>query len=248
MYARSSERHEDPAAEHGPAAGSHPPYKTYRPCLRWEFGYGCAFCLTHEADLVEHGVEGTGLTSIEHQIPQSDDPGGPQVDHYTNCFYACRYCNGARGSQPIIGPSGAKLLDPCRYPWASHFARVGVCLVAMTNDADASRTHRVYDLDDPRKQAMRRSREDTLTQALQTLDEAPSAIERLLLRAGQPGDQRADLIAAAGSLRALMSRAKQDILRFLAVPVDANATCRCATSSGRSLPAFLADQTLERPE
>src|SRR5436190_1471867 len=65
-------------------------YATYRSCLRWEFGFTCAFCLLHEADLVEEGVQGTGLTTIEHHVAQSADL--TLVDTYENCFYACRYC------------------------------------------------------------------------------------------------------------------------------------------------------------
>jgi hypothetical protein len=33
-------------------------YKTYRACLRWEFGFSCAFCLLHETDLMPCGAEG----------------------------------------------------------------------------------------------------------------------------------------------------------------------------------------------
>ncbi len=45
---------------HAPAPGR---YDSFRPCLRWDFGFTCAFCLLHEADLAEHGTEGTGLMS-----------------------------------------------------------------------------------------------------------------------------------------------------------------------------------------
>lgn len=229
---------------HTPQPG---PYRTYRACLRWEFGHGCAFCLTHEADLVEHGVEGTGLTSIEHQVPQSDTQGGPQVDQYTNCFYACRYCNQARGHAPLVGASGARLLDPCRHAWASHFTRIDARLLPTANDPDASRTHRIYDLDDQRKQSMRRNREALLAEALRTLDTAPALIEQLLLAAETPGEKRVALIAAAQSLRGLMTRARDDLMRFVAVPPDADPVCRCATPEGRSLPAFLKEQLLEIP-
>lgn len=79
---------------HTPAAGRYP---TYRPCLRWDFAFACAFCLIHEADLAEHGVEGTGLTSIEHRVPRSDPSAGESLtDDYSNCYYACRFCNGSR--------------------------------------------------------------------------------------------------------------------------------------------------------
>src|SRR5437879_2619929 len=75
-------------------------YEEYRSCLRWEFGFTCAFCLLHEADFVEEGARGTGLMWIEHHVAQSADPA--LVDTYENCFYACRYCNGARRIAPVV--------------------------------------------------------------------------------------------------------------------------------------------------
>jgi len=66
-------------------------HRRYRQCLRWEFGFTCAFCLCHEADLILHGVEGSGETGVEHFVPVSHDEAA--VNEYRNCFYACRYCN-----------------------------------------------------------------------------------------------------------------------------------------------------------
>src|SRR5437868_5698501 len=101
--ARLERRHAPPRAH----------YATYRACVRWEFGFSCAFCLTHEADLLDHGVEGTGLTSIEHRLPQSHDESGGSINDYGNCFYACRFCNRARGVEALVDTDGRRLLDPC---------------------------------------------------------------------------------------------------------------------------------------
>lgn len=65
-------------------------YSEYRQCLRWEFGFSCAFCLLHEADLIENGIEGTGFMGIEHRVTRSSAP--TQEDAYGNCYYACRFC------------------------------------------------------------------------------------------------------------------------------------------------------------
>src|SRR3990170_75943 len=83
------ERRHEPSSSH---------YTRYRPCLRWEFGFTCAFCLLHETDLIEHGISRTGLTSIEHHIAQSEAPF--LRDRYDNCLYACRFCNKARSNLP----------------------------------------------------------------------------------------------------------------------------------------------------
>src|SRR5215218_8751592 len=69
-------------------------YEDYRCCLRWEFDFYCAFCLCHEADLrreADEGTKGTGNFSIEHFVTQECEPLFANV--YSNCFYACRYCN-----------------------------------------------------------------------------------------------------------------------------------------------------------
>jgi hypothetical protein len=44
--------------QHLPIEGS---YSSFRPCVRWEFGFSCAFCLLHEADVMLSGAEGWGL-------------------------------------------------------------------------------------------------------------------------------------------------------------------------------------------
>ena len=62
-------------------------YREYRACLRWEFGFSCAFCLCHESDLMLAGTEGWGLMQIEHFSPKSSDPDGR--NDYSNCFYLC---------------------------------------------------------------------------------------------------------------------------------------------------------------
>jgi len=50
-------------------------FQSYRSCLRWNFGFTCAFCLLHETDFSpKFGVVGTGQMSIEHFVPQSFDP------------------------------------------------------------------------------------------------------------------------------------------------------------------------------
>jgi hypothetical protein len=107
-----------------PFARTHSPkpagYRTYRPCLRWEFGFTCALCLVHEADLHEFGLaEGWGLTWIEHRETQSSEPG--KANDYSNCIYACRLCNAARNDKPLQDALGNRVLDPTLDAWADHF-------------------------------------------------------------------------------------------------------------------------------
>lgn len=58
----------------------HPPqpsgrfgYQRFRPCLRWEFGFSCAFCLLHEVDFDAYGSERSGQMSIEHHVAADQD-------------------------------------------------------------------------------------------------------------------------------------------------------------------------------
>ncbi len=95
-------------------------YQDYRACLRWEFGFSCAFCLVHEGDLSHNGVEGTGLTSIEHRERREDPP--DRARDYVNCFYCCRYCNRDRGVKPRTTPAGG-LLNPSSVSWGG---RIGI--------------------------------------------------------------------------------------------------------------------------
>jgi hypothetical protein len=209
--------------------------------LRWELGFSCAFCLTHESDLAEHGVEATGLTSVEHQVPRSLDPTG--ADQYPNCFYACRFCNRSRGVEPNVDASGRRLLDPCHDAWGTYFAAVEDRLAPRAAHGDAERTHRVYDLDDPRKRQMRRARAEVLRDAFRLLEEGPDRLVRLLRLATEaPAPHRAELTLAARELRELMVRATRDVARFSAVPGDADARCRCGKPGVCRLPSFIEAQ------
>src|SRR5690349_1008078 len=76
-------------------------YRAYRACLRWEFGFTCAFCLLHEADLAPFGAEGLGVMTIEHFVPVSVDE--EKAGEYRNCYYACRLCNQSRSNAPVDG-------------------------------------------------------------------------------------------------------------------------------------------------
>jgi hypothetical protein len=152
-------------------------YTGFRACLRWEFGFTCAFCLVHESDLIAHGIERSGLTGIEHQRRQETDPA--LINSYENCFYACRFCNGARGTKSYQRKT-MRLLNPCETAWGARFALDGDDLRPRIDDADAGYTAVTYDVNDPRRIVLRRNRAETMTNALQVLSEVPLQIEDLL--------------------------------------------------------------------
>jgi len=228
---------------HAPEQGK---FDTYRDCLRWEFGFSCAFCLLHEADLFAGGIAGTGLTWIEHRNTQKDAP--EQANWYRNCFYSCRFCNQARASRPLVDRAGRTLIDPMSAAWGKHFALEGAEMsVRHPADRDASYTYEAYDLGDPRKRKLRDARRESLENARRIVRDGPSRCDELLRAAGRaPADIARLMVEQAEILNNYVGAATQALLRFRAIPEDAPADCRCRPPGTRRLPAFLESQCWER--
>jgi hypothetical protein len=153
-------------------------YRAYRACLRWDFGFTCAFCLLHEADLAELGAEGLGLTSIEHFVPVSSEEGEDKVNDYENCFYVCRFCNKSRSNSPIIDSEGQRLLNPCVEIWADHFLPTEDDRLNPL-DSNAVYTAKIYDLNDPRRMELRRWRREHPSGMVQSSERRPKAPDKL---------------------------------------------------------------------
>ncbi len=221
----------------------------YRPCLRWDFGFTCAFCLLHDADLYG-GLPGEGLggTTVEHVIPRSVDPSLANV--YQNCVYACRWCNRSRSARPAEY-RGAQLLDPTRDVWGDRFVATADKLLPAEGDVDAQATHLAYGLDDPRKIGRRRARRELVTDRLYLLARQGVEFTELLrhadlLRQRDPA-RFAEILREIRRLRADARRALGDLRRYEAVPVDAPRSCRCPQPLGFSLPESLDRQLVEVP-
>lgn len=235
---------EPTSRRHSPSARK---YAGYKPCLRWEFGFTCAFCLLHEADLAVGGVLPAGNTAvmwIEHLDTQKGHPA--LKDQYTNCVWSCRFCNRSRHFADRVGLS-ARLLNPCEQTWSSHFVRAGDELRPHTGDTDAEHTHQIYDLDDPRKVRLRAARREYITEALRTLAEVPARELAVLALAAeaQPSDALR-LIEAARELHTRIECAARELERWAAVPSDAPDPC-CCDAHAAGLPAYLAAQVIDAP-
>jgi hypothetical protein len=240
--------------QHRPAEASfHGGYRSYRPCLRWEFGFTCAVCLLHEGDLIESGAAGSGLMTIEHFEPQST--AADKANQYQNCLYLCRYCNTSRSTWPRVNAEGDCLLEPTSAAWADHFVIEDDRLAPNPGDADARYTHEVYDLDEPRKVYMRRERRERIEDALILVREGPAERRFLLEKAdelearGGPGDaaEAARLRRGADLHRMTIERAWKDLRRYRAIPEDHDRACRCAKPRALRLPAALREQLVELP-
>ncbi len=195
---------------------------------------------------MEHGVQGWGVTTIEHFEPVSYDETG--TNDYGNCYYSCRLCNGSRGNARPVDTKGRRLLDPCTEAWGDHFSLSQDRLVPRT--ADARYTAWVYGLDDQRKIAPRQSRRERMLEWLELCREGPDLVDGLLAKS-KNADTAAGgllLLKAAEKLRRSILRAIKDIKRYTAIPPDADVSCRCQGNKHLELPGFLASQTINDAE
>ena len=225
-------------------------WSAYRSCLRWDFGFTCALCLIHEADLYGgHLGEGLGGTTTEHRTPRSADPG--RANDYDNCLYACRLCNTARGNRPERH-QGTRLLDPTEDAWSLHFLAADDLLRPADGDAAAAYTHLAYDLDDPRKTERRLARRALVNDRLLLLRDLETIIAEQLELADSLRQKDLEsfgrVLQRIRSIRLEARRALGDLKRYAVVPADAPRQCRCGASGDRSLPAELDCQAIEVPE
>lgn len=68
--------------------GPYKDYSTYKPYLRDEFKGACIYCRMRDSSLDK------ALFAVEHHLPQTHFP--MLITAWTNLYYACRTCNGAK--------------------------------------------------------------------------------------------------------------------------------------------------------
>lgn len=89
--------------EHAPAG--YADHTGYKPWLRDEFEFRCAYCLQRET----WSRDGQALFSADHVIPQSLDPEGRILNRYSNLIYACTACNAAKREMIVLDPTDEAL-------------------------------------------------------------------------------------------------------------------------------------------
>jgi hypothetical protein len=219
-------------------------FAVYRPCLRWEFGFSCSFCLLHEADIAASGAKGWAFMGIEHFAPQSLQP--DRVNDYANCFYICSRCNSARGNKQPDESENLTLLNPVDYAWRESFDVINDEIQpADPGDQDAAYTVSAYKPNDPGKVKARRMRRVLIRQCLDYLEDAATIHEELLDKAEETGDK--SLVDQAEKVHSMRRLPRQDLLRFQAIPEDCDTSCRCGTTVNHSLPSVLEEQTFPLP-
>src|SRR5579871_1556139 len=87
-------------------------YTRYRPLLRADFQYRCAYCLTHERYL-----GGEAGCAIDLHRPQQGPYARPDLaSEYSNLYWTCRECNDNKSDtwpSPEEEALGSQFFDPC---------------------------------------------------------------------------------------------------------------------------------------
>src|SRR4051794_29805210 len=101
-----------------PAPGPYTDYKKYKPFLREDFWYQCAYC-----NISEGYRKGTEVFGVDHFRPQKGFPELSAV--YSNLYYCCAGCNSNKGSRfpdEHLQKAGIHYVDPCAVnPFDSDF-------------------------------------------------------------------------------------------------------------------------------
>jgi len=119
-----------------PLERSHTPprrnaYLGYRSCLRLEFRYECAYCLSHEHEVAPSSSH--GQFEVDHFRPVSSF--GHLKNVYGNLYWSCHACNHAkRETWPTADEAakGYRFLDVCGDSPSDHLAINGDEVVAKT--------------------------------------------------------------------------------------------------------------------
>jgi len=94
-------------------------YTAYRPLVREDFAECCAYCLLHEI-----AAGGFDAFEIDHYRPKVQAELAGFIHDFFNLYYACRACNGYKGSSwpdPDQEAFGYGFIDFCAEDFSRHF-------------------------------------------------------------------------------------------------------------------------------
>lgn len=118
----------------------------------------------------------------------------------------------------------------------------------LSGDRNAAYTHGAYKLNGDPRVRLRRERRQAIERSLEVLRELPgelSTLRQLLTQTQDPAGAQA-ILQAIKRGRQLLADAREKLLRRLAVPTDADPSCRCKKlgKNVRTLPVALASQVI----
>lgn len=227
---------------HAPKASGEKGYQRFAPCLSWEFGFVCPFCLLHEVDHVPRGARGTGVFSAEHRILQKDNQA--EQNNYSNCIYCCRFCNRDRWTATLTDTQGRQLLDPTTTKWSAHFRVENDEVLPQQDDENAHYTCESYKPNQPRKLDARRVRREKVSGALAELRSHPSVVKRLnAIAARVDGADKTEILDHIERLRATRKKLINDLREeWPLVPKYAPKTCVCDAVDKLAVPDVYGQQ------
>lgn len=102
-------------------------YLDYRPDLRKDFWYSCAYCSMTELEATGIGFE------IDHYLPQQHFP--TEKTKYDNLMWCCEYCNSYKSDyypKPAAQARGCVIIRPDKDDPRNHFKLAGAKLEPTT--------------------------------------------------------------------------------------------------------------------
>jgi 5-methylcytosine-specific restriction endonuclease McrA len=184
--------------------------------------------------------------TVEHRVLRKDDPTLAGV--YSNLIYVCAYCNTARHDKPLI-KNGVELLNPAEASWSEHFS-VGADfrLLAKEGDPEAHRTEEVYDVNEPCRLEVRRTRAERLQWCLDAIESIPEALALIHSEAEASNLRSVQRRTLARGLRNDLRHAYDELKRYAAFPEDRPERCACPKQARLDLPPGLRTQLKHRTD
>jgi 5-methylcytosine-specific restriction endonuclease McrA len=105
-------------------------YKKYKPYLRRDFWYSCAYCTTMESEAT------AARMLIDHYVPAVIFSSSDLADVYTNLMYACEPCNSRKSDRyppPAAQADGHRFFRPDSDVRLEHFTINGLQIESTTN-------------------------------------------------------------------------------------------------------------------
>lgn len=201
------------------------PYDEYRNCLRREFSFTCAYCLSTEPEIA--GSSAYGGFEIEHFKPKGLRIFRRLRSFYGNLLWSCHACNRAKRekwpSKAEVG-LGSRFVDPSTEPLGSYLEIVGVKVVAVGGNAPGEYMIEEINLNSGLHVERRRQRAEQ-AKRFALLE---GTFEALVARVG-PGasvQERQDIDRDAAKIQRQLTEWRDSFDRGR-MPWDAPITCKC---------------------
>ncbi len=152
-------------SHHPPKVNGRKGYERYRGCLRLEFAFTCAYCLSTERE-VSRGAAFGGF-EVEHFRPKGVARFDRQRNHYFNLLWACRACNGTKGKRwptKAMEVRGERLLDPSAEDLGKHLTVKGLVVEPVSDSPAGKTTIRLLNLNSSLHRNRRKEREERAIQ------------------------------------------------------------------------------------